>query len=131
VHAVVSTVRPCFFTHGAMTSQYQFPSWLGQYSKAAKGQRLLREIQQHLRLKVSGDKTELMLHYLPVLADKLSKPLDTLEVTKVLIQGINEVISFMDEYYISREDWDSIMELGFQDKVKAIPTKVKTAFTRQ
>ncbi len=42
----------------------------------------------------------------------------------------------MDEYYLNKEDWDALVELGvdtMRDEalLKKIPTAVKTAFTRQ
>lgn len=42
----------------------------------------------------------------------------------------------MDEYYLSREDWDTVVELGlgdFRDEtvLKKIPTATKTAFTKK
>jgi hypothetical protein len=36
----------------------------------------------------------------------------------------------MDDYYVNREDWDNIMELGYQSLVQKIPSKTKSAFTR-
>ena len=42
----------------------------------------------------------------------------------------------MDDYYLSREDWDTVVERGlgdFRDEavLKKIPTATKTAFTRK
>jgi replication factor C subunit 1 len=42
----------------------------------------------------------------------------------------------MDEYYLSREDWDTIVELGVGDRkddlvLKKITTATKSAFTRK
>jgi len=42
----------------------------------------------------------------------------------------------MDEYYLSKEDWDTIVELGVDDRkddviLKKIPTATKTALTRK
>lgn len=42
----------------------------------------------------------------------------------------------MDEYYISKEDWDTIIELGVDEKkddtiMKKISTATKTALTRK
>lgn len=42
----------------------------------------------------------------------------------------------MDEYYISREDWDTIVELGVDQHkddivLKKIPAATKTAFTKK
>jgi hypothetical protein len=125
IHAVMSTVRPCFFTHGGMQGMYNFPGWLGQNSKQNKSNRLLREIQQKMKLRAHADKSEIRLQYLPTLSKLLTKPLVDREA-----EGIEEVIQRMDHYYLNREDWDSIMDLGYQDFVKPIAPKNKTAFTR-
>lgn len=53
------------------------------------------------------------------------------------LQGaVSEVIDRMDEYYLSKEDWDTILELGVDDKkdqivAKNISTATKTALTRK
>jgi replication factor C subunit 1 len=83
LHAALSTIRPCFFVHGNLTSTgsgfygggYGFPSWLGQYSKQSKGRRILRELQVHMRLAASADKDQVVLNYLPVLTKLLTDPL--------------------------------------------------------
>lgn len=42
----------------------------------------------------------------------------------------------MDEYFLSKDEWDYLVELGVGDRndeavLKKIPTAVKTAFTRK
>lgn len=42
----------------------------------------------------------------------------------------------MDEYFITKEDWDTVVELGLDDHkddivLKKIPTATKTSFTRK
>lgn len=49
---------------------------------------------------------------------------------------MDETIEFMDEYFLCREDWDTIVELGVGDKsdslvTKKISTATKTAFTKK
>ena len=49
---------------------------------------------------------------------------------------IDDVIEYMDEYYLSKEDWDTIVELGLdQNKdllvLKKISTSTKASFTRR
>lgn len=49
---------------------------------------------------------------------------------------MDEVVERMDEYFLSKEDWDTIVELGVgQNKdelvLKKISTAVKTSFTRK
>jgi len=52
-------------------------------------------------------------------------------------EAVPEVIELMDEYYLTKEDWDAIVELGIgegfsqEEVLKAIPTATKTAFTRK
>lgn len=50
--------------------------------------------------------------------------------------AVDEVIERMDEYYLSKEDWDTVVELGVdQNKdelvLKKIPAAAKTAFTKK
>lgn len=130
-HAVMSTVKPAMETNGSMTGRVNFTSWLGNNSKAMKHQRLLQELQYHTRLRTSTSKEELRLEYVPVFGKVLTNPL-----LKSGEEGIPEVIDTMDYYYMSREDWDNVLEFGVglnkgPDIVKKIPTKVKSAFTRK
>ncbi|KAI8911656.1 replication factor RFC1 C terminal domain-containing protein [Gorgonomyces haynaldii] len=117
--AVMSTVTPCFYTHGHMSSFPQFPSWLGQFSKSQKTKRILRELKTHMRLKISSDTDQLRLQYLPTLVPLLKKPL--------MDEDLEKTLDVMDAYFITREDVDGIQELGFEFN---IPSKTKTAFTR-
>ncbi|KAF9933296.1 hypothetical protein FBU30_005880 [Linnemannia zychae] len=138
-HAAFSCVRPAFFVHGNMRPgsggnygpMMQFPSYLGQFSKSAKYNRLVKEIQIRMRLKISGDKNEVRQSYIPTLFPALTRPL--------INEGqdaIPDLINFMDDYYLSKEDWDTILELGIgrndgKSVLDKIPTAVKTAFTRK
>ena len=50
--------------------------------------------------------------------------------------AVDETIEFMDEYFLTREDWDTIVELGVGDHsdalvLKKISTATKTSFTRK
>ncbi|EGF81020.1 hypothetical protein BATDEDRAFT_653, partial [Batrachochytrium dendrobatidis JAM81] len=125
LHAVMSTIRPCFFAHGRGSLRYNFASWLGQNSKQAKAQRFLREIQIHMRLRTSADKNQVCQCYLPTLAQLLTRPLSNSGT-----DGITEVIRLMDEYYLSKDDFDAIMELGYSKLISGVATSTKTAFTR-
>lgn len=49
--------------------------------------------------------------------------------------AIDDTIESMDEYFLGKDDWDNMVELGvgtMRDDliIKKIPTAVKTAFTR-
>lgn len=126
-HAVFSTVRPASFISGQLLGS-NFTSWLGNNSKYGKLGRLTREIQSHMRLKSSGDHNEVRQEYLPVLWDRL--------VNRMQNDGseaVSDVIELMDSYYLTRDDFDAIQELGvgYMDEGKvSIESKVKAAFTR-
>jgi replication factor C subunit 1 len=53
-----------------------------------------------------------------------------------LQSAVEDVIERMDEYYLSREDWDTVVELGVdQNKddlvLKKISTATKTTLTKK
>jgi replication factor C subunit 1 len=82
-----------------------------------------------MRLRASGDRHEIRQQYLPVVWQK---------TVAALVDGgkdvVPEVIDFMDSYYLTRDDFDAIKELGVgpmmeSDKTK-IDTATKAAFTR-
>ncbi|KAF7433765.1 hypothetical protein PC9H_005730 [Pleurotus ostreatus] len=136
LHAVCSAVRPASFLYGQGAgyggpNAMSFPQWLGQNSKQNKLNRQLTDVQVRMRLKVSGDKSEIRQSYLPALFPHIVGPL--------IDDGsaaVDEVIERMDEYYLSKEDWDTVVELGVdQNKdelvLKKIPAATKTAFTRK
>lgn len=126
-HAVFSTVRPASLVSGSMIGS-KFTSWLGNNSKQGKLGRSNREIHSHMRLKSSGDANEIRQQYLPVLWYQAVK--------RLAFEGkdcVDEVIDLMDSYYLTREDFDNIMELGVgpQDQeLINIETQTKAAFTR-
>ncbi|KAH9978130.1 replication factor RFC1 C terminal domain-containing protein [Lactifluus volemus] len=135
-HAVLSTVRPSSFLYGPGSgyggpNAMSFPQWLGQNSKQSKLSRALGDVQIRMRLKVSGDKSEIRLSYLPAMFPLIVGPL--------MDQGtsaVDDVITSMDDYYISREDWDIIVELGLGEQkdavvLKKIATATKTALTKK
>ncbi|KAH9853277.1 DNA replication factor C large subunit [Lenzites betulinus] len=136
LHAVCSTVRPASFLYG-MGAGYggpnamSFPQWLGQNSKQNKLSRQLTDVQARLRLKVSGDKSEIRQSYIPSLFPHIVRPL--------MEQGasaVDDVIDYMDEYFLTREDWDTIVELGVDERADGIVTKkistaTKTSFTKK
>ncbi len=127
VHGMLSTVLPAYYTHGSGSGYPMFPAWLGKNSSQGKLGRLLGEVQIRMRLKISGDRKEIRQAYIPTLFPRLVEPL--IEKGE---DGIEEVIELMDEYFLTKEDWDAILELGFNQEaiLKQIPAKVKSAFTR-
>ncbi|KAK7061194.1 replication factor C subunit 1 [Favolaschia claudopus] len=136
LHAVCSTVRPASFLYGqgahyGGSNAVSFPQWLGQNSKQTKLSRQLTDVQIRMRLKVSGDKHEIRQAYIPALFPHIVKPL-----MDVGASAVEEVIEKMDEYYLSKEDWDTIVELGVDDKkddqiLKKISAATKTNLTKK
>lgn len=129
-HAVFSFVRPASFVYGSMAgSQTRFTAWLGNNSKTGKLSRFIKEIQGHMRLRVSADKNEIRQTYLPILFEKLVKRLQ--DDGK---DAVPEIIELMDSYYLTKDDWDAILELGVgkadMESIR-IETQAKATFTRQ
>lgn len=93
-----------------------------------KSVRQVKEIQGHMRLRASGDRHEIRQQYIPMLWSKLIHKLQ--EDGK---EGVPEVIDLMDSYFLTRDDWDAVMELGVgpmdQEGTK-IDTQTKATFTR-
>lgn len=81
-----------------------------------------------MRLRASGDREEIRQQYLPVLWNKL--------VRKLMDEGkdaVADVIDLMDSYFLTRDDWDALVELGVgpmdEENVK-LDTQTKATFTR-
>lgn len=130
-HGVMSTVAPAAQVNGRITGRINFSSWLGNNSKSMKNQRLLQEVQYHTRLRTSTSKSELRLDYVPAMREAFTNPL-----IREGEEGISQVIEYMDHYYLTKEDWDSILGFGVgaaEEKalLSKINTKVKSAMTRR
>ncbi|KAK2790255.1 hypothetical protein FQN53_000021 [Emmonsiellopsis sp. PD_33] len=127
-HAAFSFVRPASFMYGNFYERPLFTSWLGNNSKQGKMARQVKEIQGHMRLRASGDRHEIRQQYLPALWNKLARPL--MEEGKEVVE---DVIDLMDSYFLTRDDWDSITELGLgpmDQKELTIDSQTKATFTR-
>ena len=126
-HGVFSTVRPASFVWG-QTLDTGFTKWLGHNSKGQKLGRYTREIHSHMRLRASGDHTEIRQQYLPVLWTEI--------IQRLADQGrdaVEGVIELMDSYYLTREDMDYMIELGLGPQAEGqatINTQTKQHFTR-
>lgn len=90
--------------------------------------RFLKEIQGHMRLHASGDRHQIRQEYLPLLWQKL---VNYLNVNGK--EGVPDIIPLMDSYFLTKDDWDAIVELGVgpmsEDKVR-LDTQTKATFTR-
>ncbi|PIA13441.1 DNA replication factor C, large subunit [Coemansia reversa NRRL 1564] len=128
LHATLSCVAPAFHARGRRNVAYRFPLWLGRNSKGTRLARQLREVQSHMRLRMAVDKTEVRQSYIPAMVPEMTKPLIDQGAG-----GIEDVVSMMDHYYLTKEHWDAMVELHMDGEqiLKQIPSAVKTAFTRQ
>ncbi|ETO05996.1 replication factor C subunit 1 [Reticulomyxa filosa] len=128
MYGLLSTYFPArrMGTLGASTKPFPFPSILGKNSRQGKHERWCRELAAHMRQHISGGMYAVSIDYLELLQLKLTRPLEWLGE-----EGIPEVLDFMQEYGLSREDWDSILELGVQNATPHIPAPIKTKFTLQ
>lgn len=81
-----------------------------------------------MRLRASGDRHEIRQQYMPLLWQKTVKVLQDQGKEKV-----PEVIDLMDSYFLTKEDYDAMIELGLgpmsEDNVK-IDSQAKATFTR-
>ena len=84
-----------------------------------------------MRLRASGDRHEIRQQYLPLLWTRLVK---ALELNGDKSHGIEDIIDLMDSYFLTKDDWDAIYELGLGlqavEKVK-LSTQNKSNFTRK
>jgi len=130
LHGVLACARPGHILAGPL-GRPGFPSWLGKNSTMTKRARLLREFGGHMQAQASGDKAEIRQAYVPALRAKLLAPLLARGS-----DGIPEVIALLDEYHLSKDDFDAIMELelltnGAKASVAALPSAVKSTLTRK
>ncbi|VDM33634.1 unnamed protein product [Toxocara canis] len=70
-----SSILPSMYMNGYLKSMINFPSWLGKNSTANKRERLMRQLASHTHLKISADRHSLVTDYVPVLRDRLCRPL--------------------------------------------------------
>lgn len=132
LHAVLSCVLPAYYCHGSMTGRVEFASWLGQNSKAGKSHRLLGEITKHAYLADGGcSRQEMRLTVLPVLGKRLLRPLQVRGA-----EGAEESIEVLDAYSLSRDDFDSILELVLDPSHSMaaygkLPAAVKATLSRR
>ncbi|KAI6126015.1 DNA polymerase III, clamp loader complex, gamma/delta/delta subunit [Pisolithus croceorrhizus] len=94
-HAVCSTIRPSSFVYES--------GW----DMNSKGHQL-SDIQARMRLKISGDEVEIGQSYVPVIFLHLVNPLSQMDRW----DAADDVIEWMNEYDLTREGWDTIVELG-------------------
>lgn len=72
--AVFATLVPGEKLNGSMGLP-AFPSWFGKNSKQGRVDRILQELQKHMRIHISANKIGVGMDYLSVLKQMLTKPL--------------------------------------------------------
>ncbi|KAK7073039.1 replication factor C subunit 1 [Halocaridina rubra] len=129
VQAMYSSVLPGEYMSGHLSAQIEFPKWLGNNSRRNKFDRLMQELQMHMRLRISGSKLDVCMDYTEPLRNAITTPL-----AKQGSEGVHQAVEVMNTYHLLREDLDSIMELAqwpdSRDPMSNIDSKVKAAFTR-
>lgn len=127
--AIFSSVIPGDTMRGYLSKMINFPSWLGKNSTKNHMDRVLQQLQMHMNLRISGNKTELNMQYMPLLHRKVTDPLVVKET-----EGVKEVIDTMEHYFLLKDDLESISELalwsGKTDPMTKVNPKVKGALTR-
>lgn len=107
----------------------EFAGWMGKNSSRGKKTRLLSELGYHMNYKVSTDKADLRLRYIPVLRERFAGLLADGDKTKIA-----EAIGLMDEYGLDRDDvFENLDEFKIDPKAKGfsdLDSKQKTAFTK-
>ncbi|KAK3923688.1 Replication factor C subunit 1 [Frankliniella fusca] len=129
VQSIFSSVVPGDWMEGHLAGQIQFPSWLGKNSRGVKMNRMLQELQVHMRLSISGGKQAVNLDYIEPILKSVITPL-VVEGA----QGVPKTMQAMQDYFITREDLDSLLEVckwpGQADPMGSVDSKVKAALTR-
>lgn len=130
--AIFSTVAPCSYVRGHLRGMVNFSSFFGQRSRTNKNERLINEIEKHICLRTaSANKQQFNLDYLPYLSRILISPLKQSSNE----QGIEQCIQLLDEYYLNRDDFQTMMELNTWGKTGRNPyeqldTQLKSSLTR-
>ena len=129
LQGVLACARPGFFAAGGITSQARFPAFLGRFSTANKRQRLLRECASHMQAQASAAKAEVRCSYVPALRSALVRPLRTSGS-----DGIEATLALLDEYSLTKDDYDALVELqlalGDKKEGEDLPSAVKSALPR-
>lgn len=163
-YAFYSSIFPCAATRGKYESfktgkqvffdlqrPVKFPSLLGKNSSMNKNKRLLQCIavqSNHPTRGASGSSQALLEDYIPLgWEPRMTYPLAAVaNAPHLKEEKIEEVVQFMGQYHLTRDDWDYVLEaarvgskftadesvrpLSLECRSSKIPTAVKSAFTR-
>ncbi|KAG6545470.1 hypothetical protein Mapa_013072 [Marchantia paleacea] len=110
----------------------RFPAWLGKQSNFKKKVRLLEDVHIHLLASRICEPTResIRLSYVPLLLLQIAHPLRHLPKD----EAAEQVVDLMNEYSLTQEDYETILEVsefkGHPDPLEGVQTAVKTAFTK-
>jgi replication factor C subunit 1 len=130
--SVLACTLPGHVVTGGLNGRPMFPSFLGNMSKGTKNRKVVRELEMRVKAvgTSSGSARAFRLDYIPVLTMTMATPL-----IKNGQDAIPEVIERLDAYYLQKDDWNAIMELGCFKKdfgpLDAISGAIKSALTRE
>lgn len=137
--AFMSTIVPAALMHGRRETFVQgernfnrFGGWLGKNSSFGKKMRLLDDVHVHMLASRVCEPTRQAVRreYLHVLALHLTFPLKSLPKEK----AVQSVVGFMEEYSLTQEDFDSILDLskfeGQHSLMEGVQPAVKSALTK-
>ena len=122
---------PGVMMRGQGPGRVGFPGWLGKNSTATKRQRLLREASGHMAASVSASKHEVRSSYIPALRQRMLAPLKARGP-----EGAQDVLDALDEYNLSKDDFDALMEFELlvggnaKAEISSVTTQAKSALTR-
>ncbi|ODV95932.1 hypothetical protein PACTADRAFT_75131 [Pachysolen tannophilus NRRL Y-2460] len=119
---ILSSVLPSSYVTG-LNARINFTSYLGQNSKKQKMLRELQNLYYHSSaLNTTSPQSE-FIDYIPLMQQNL-KMSNT--------EDIDKVIKYMDDYYMTKDDYPIIMEdFQFGKNAFKTDTKIKTAFTKK
>jgi replication factor C subunit 1 len=125
---VKSNYTPPFDKFGG---PWKFPSFLGNLSHTNKNIRITANLNKSSLNTITGTNVDVVLDYIPIWKNVIINSL-----VKDQNKAIDQVITFMDTYSLTRDDIDLLQELtSFSLRKKEIQpkieTKVKTAFTKK
>ncbi|GLI64437.1 hypothetical protein VaNZ11_007707 [Volvox africanus] len=142
--AVMSSLLPATYMRGTREifglypTEMNFPrftAWLGNYSSGNKQRRLLGELSTTMAAsgRISSSRSAVRLEYASALRHLLVQPL-----VREQEAAVPSIVELMHGYCIDREQFDFILDVTSfkskatwaEDTFKEVPTKVKSAFTR-
>lgn len=115
----------------------RFPAWLGKNATSNKCTRLMSELQSHAATGggTVANATAVRAYYVPVLLELIIAPLEVEGK-----QGVAEAMQLMDEYNLTKEDFDAMLEVTkltqheravktFDERYNKLSTQIKKEFS--